>query len=162
MEVDHFNPTLSKASRNNYVNLFLSTRHCNNAKSETWPQRSARKKGIRLLNPCEEIDYGEHIFEHPVTHRLIGISPAGEFHIITCDLNARHLVDERRERARIFELLQSRDITLKTSPVLFPSMESQLLREQFEKMIPPIPYLPVTHAKYKEELEILQALYSEH
>jgi hypothetical protein len=81
MEIDHFNPLLKGFERHRYENLFLATRHCNGAKSDTWPSKVARKRGIHFLNPCQELDYGVHIFEHPITHRLIGVTPSGDFHI---------------------------------------------------------------------------------
>lgn len=163
MEVDHFNPLLTGSDRHNYNNLFLATRHCNGSKRDTWPSKGARKKGIHFLNPCKEIDYGVHIVEHPITHRLIGISAAGDFHITACDLNALHLVNERRERAAIHEVLTKTGITAKgavhgrwsDTAVLAPI---QSLREQVEKMIPLIPYLPKDHPKYEEELIVMQLL----
>lgn len=161
MEVDHHNPTSSK-TRNKYDNLFLATRHCNNAKGWTWPSKLMRKKGIRILNPCAEIDYGQHILEHPVTHRLIGVTAAGDFHITTCDLNAQHLVDERKERAAIYDLLQSTGFNIKkispTGGTAFPSREIELLVQQAEKMIPPIPYISSDHPKYAEEIAVMRAL----
>jgi len=158
MEIDHFNPLLSGLKRHKYENLFLATRHCNGAKSDTWPTKIARDKGIRFLNPCEENDYGVHLFEHPVTHRLIGITPAGDFHITVCDLNATQFVNERADRAKIYDLLQNTPVTpthkSKNGEVLEPI---KLLREQFEKMIPLIAYLSSDHPKYQEELDVIHA-----
>ena len=142
MEIDHYNPTVKGHLRNKYENLFLATRHCNGSKSNTWPSKAMRKKGICLLNPCAEMDYGFHIFEHPVTHRLVGVTPAGIFHIICCDLNAEHLIVERRERAKILNSLE----------------EVPMLREQVDKMIPRIAYLPKDAPEYNEELEICKGL----
>lgn len=158
MEIDHHNPTVKGHLRNKYENLFLATRHCNGSKSNTWPSKAMRKKGIYLLNPCTETDYGFHIFEHPVTHRLIGVTPAGIFHIICCDLNAEHLIVERRERAKILDSLEEVPITLKPGSDSFPSAQMQLLREQVEKMIPRIAYLPKDAPEYNEELEICKGL----
>jgi len=157
MEIDHFNPQPGKG-RNNYGNLFLATRHCNGSKSNTWPSRKLRKSGIRFLNPCEEADYGHHIFEHPVTHRLVGVTPAGKYHIISCDLNAEHLTNERRERAEIWDHLDNLPVTVKTDPDAFPLESSRLLRVQAEKMIPLIPYLSKGCPEYSEELQLMQAL----
>lgn len=158
MEIDHFNPELKGLERNRYKNLLLSTRHCNGAKSSTWPSKAARKKGIHILNPCEERDFGVHIFEHPITHRLIGVTAAGDYHITTCDLNARHLVEERRDRARIHELLSDTDVTVKGQLGTFPTPETLLLREQLEKMIPMIPYLPKSDPAYDVELKLMGML----
>ncbi len=163
MEIDHFNPCLEDPYRNRYENLFLATRHCNGSKSNNWPSRKARKKGIRFLNPCAEMDYGPHIVEHPITHRLIGLTAAGDFHITTCDLNADHLVYERTQRAKIFELLESKTMLLKAGISILPGGEqassiAQMLREQVEKMIPKIPYLSAEHPKYSEELDLVAEL----
>jgi hypothetical protein len=162
MEVDHFNPILTGSNRNRYENLFLATRHCNGAKSDTWPTKVARKRGIRFLNPCLEPDYGVHIFEHPVSHRLIGVTPAGDFHITVCDLNAAQFVTERRERAQIHDLLSNTFVKASATPPDANVLNHiQLLREQLEKMIPLIPYLPKEHPKYQEELDIIAALASQ-
>ena|ERR1041385_2442236 len=159
MDIDHYNPMLQGAARNKYENLFLATRHCNGSKSNTWPTKSARKHGIRFLNPCEEMDYGVHIVEHPETHRLIGLTPAGDFHITCCDLNARHLVDERRERAKIHALINDTAFTTKGSgndqQILAHKL---LLQEQLRKMIPMIPYLSKDHPAYAEELLLVAAM----
>jgi hypothetical protein len=158
MEVDHFNPKLTGASRQKYENLFLATRHCNGSKSNIWPSRKLRKSGIRFLNPCVEIDYGVHIFEHPMTHRVIGVTPAGKYHVISCDLNAEHLTVERRERAVIWERIEQMPVTINDDINAFPLSALKLLREQAEKMIPRIPYLSKDFPEYEEELRIVEAL----
>ena len=157
MEIDHHNPTLTGAARNRYENLFLAVRHCNNAKGDRWPSNSARRRGIRFLNPCKEMDYGEHIVEHPKTHRLIGLTPAGDYHITNCDLNAPHFVTERQQRAAIHELLNKTRVGV-SSFDQFPAEVLGLLREQIDKMIPLIQYLPKTHYKFEEELVLMEAL----
>jgi hypothetical protein len=142
MEVDHFNPKLKGATRNNFKNLFPATRHCNGSKSNHWPKPAARKMGIRFLNPCEEMDYGIHIFEDPNTFELIGATPAGKYHIRFCDLNAPHLILERKDRAALRKLLGSFPITVKIPNALQDGNfldSSALLRTIAEKMIPPIP-----------------------
>ena len=75
MEVDHFDPTLEGEERNAYSNLLLATRHCNLAKGDRWPNEEDRAAGIRFLNPCEEQDYGVHLFEDPVTNELSARHP---------------------------------------------------------------------------------------
>jgi hypothetical protein len=62
MQVDHFNPNLKKNFLQDYVNLFLSTSHCNGSKSDRWPTNKERAKGWRFLDCTKEIDYGVHIF----------------------------------------------------------------------------------------------------
>jgi hypothetical protein len=148
MEVDHFNPTLKGAERNKYSNLFPATRHCNGSKSDEWPSVRARKAGLRFLNPCQEQDYGVHIFEDPRTHELIGLTPAGKYHLRYCDLNAPHLILERKERAQLRALLNSCPVTAKIPiPALYGTQTidcSVLLRAIVDKMIPPIPVPPAS------------------
>jgi hypothetical protein len=143
MEIDHFNPRLLGLARNKYSNLFLATRHCNGAKSNHWPEKRQRLLGVRLLNPTKEQDYGSQIFEDPTTHRLIGATPAGIYHIRICDLNAPHLVNERANRAELRRILHEYMPTLKIAPGTVGKSNlldsSSLLRDIVEKMIPPIP-----------------------
>ena len=140
MEVDHFNPTLPNRSRNRYSNLFLSTRHCNLTKRAYWPSPTDQKKGIRFLNCCEELDYGVHIFENSETHELVGVTPAGRYHIIACDLNADHLVTERRERSLLRDLL-TRTVVIVRPNTNLGSLRAnlKLLASIVDRMIPRIP-----------------------
>ena len=136
MEIDHFDPRKKGDFLQQYDNLFLATRHCNGAKRNFWPSANEQSLGLRYLNPCREHDYGEHLFEDPKIHLLIGVTPAGRYHIRMCDLNADHFVAERRERAEIWELLQSA-ITVKRHQM--PHLAADLaeaLRKQAEQMIP--------------------------
>jgi hypothetical protein len=146
MEVDHFNPILRGLARNKYANLFPATRHCNGSKASLWPSAGLRKAGVRFLDPTKEHDYGVHIFEDPATHALIGTTPAGRYHIRCCDLNAPHLVIERRDRAKLRELLHSCHVTSRV-PLSVLADENALdiatvLRGILEKMILPIPPPP--------------------
>jgi len=143
MEVDHFDPYLPERLRHRYSNLYLASRHCNNSKRRHWPKRSQLQAGIRFLDCCREWDYGEHIFEDPETHRLNGVSPAGRYHVRICDLNAPHLVRERKERAQLRRLLTS-------SPAIIRNLEKalelsnllKLLNDIVDRLIPPIPAAP--------------------
>jgi len=151
MEVDHFNPNLRGPARNNYSNLFPATRHCNGSKQDTWPEPKFAKLGARFLNPTKEQDYGTHIFEDPTTHRLVGTTPAGKYHIRCCDLNAPHLVLERAERARLRRLLNDYPVTAKL-PLQIANQgdmldASSLLRAILENMIPAIPAPPHASAR---------------
>jgi hypothetical protein len=141
MDVDHHNPTLSDATKNNYNNLFLTTRHCNGKKSNNWPSTEQQKLGIRFLNPCEEIDYGVHIFEDPDTFEVWGETPPGRYHIRILDLNAPHLVKERRIR-HIFRSLYgepSRVELVGNPPDPAAALNGiKAFVEEFEMMIPPI------------------------
>jgi hypothetical protein len=136
MEIDHFDPRLKDEFLQPYDNLFLASRHCNGAKSSVWPSRLEQSLGLRYLNPCREQDYGEHIFEDPRTHLLAGVTPAGRYHVRMCDLNADHLVAERRERAEIWKLLRTA-FTVKRHQTPEAATElAEALRKQAEQMIP--------------------------
>jgi hypothetical protein len=142
MEVDHFNPTLPNRLRNKYSNLFLSTRHCNLKKRAYWPLAVDQKKGIRFLNCCEEMDYGVHIFENPETHELVGVTPAGRYHILACNLNADHLITERMERSLLLNLLaRTVAIVRPNTDLRSLRVNLQLLTTIVDRMIPPIPSL---------------------
>jgi hypothetical protein len=144
MEIDHFDPRKKEDFIQRYENLFLATRHCNGAKFKFWPGGAEQALGLRYLNPCREQDYGVHIFEEPKTHRLVGVTPAGRFHVRMCDLNADHFIAERRERAEIWELLHTA-VTVKRNQM--PQMAGELaeaLRKQAEQMIPEFPHLSKT------------------
>ena len=84
MEVDHFDPRRKKDLIHAYANLFLASRHTNGKKGDNWPSRTEQAAGCRFLNPCEEMDYGEQIYENPATHRLMGVTPAARWHIRIC------------------------------------------------------------------------------
>jgi len=140
MEIDHFDPTLKGRIRHRYSNLFLASRYCNNKKHGNWPSPEAQSKGVRFLNCCREQDYGEHIFEDPGTHQVVGVTPAGKYHVRILDLNAPHLVDERAERSRLRKLLyQDRKIVRESSAAMraFHVLETQL--GYLIPMIPPLP-----------------------
>ncbi len=139
MEVDYFDPNKKKDLIQGYDNLMLSTRHCNGAKGESWPTVGDQRLGIKFINPCEEMDYGVHIFEDSKTHELVGVTPAGKFQIRKCDLNAPHFVDERRTRSNIWKFLNQGPILVKND---YLDQACKMLMEQAEKMIPPFPYLP--------------------
>jgi hypothetical protein len=139
MEIDHFDPREKEEFIQRYANLFLATRHCNGAKGQEWPSAAERALGLRYLDPCQEQDYGQHMIEDPQTYRLVGLSPAGKYHIRMCDLNAEHFVAERRERSEIWELLRAA-VSVKRNEM--PQLAADLaaaLRQQAEKMIPELP-----------------------
>lgn len=139
LHVDHFNPTLTHPDRNRYGNLFLASSHCNGLKSNTWPTRAERKRDKRFLNPRREMDYGGQIFEVPETHRLVGTTPAARYHIRILGLNAPHLVNLRKERSNLHELLQE-------TPVVCKTLESEereaLFHEMKHQLKTKIPHIP--------------------
>jgi len=111
MEVDHFDPTAKGAERNRYENLMLATRHCNLMKVDRWPTESEKNAGCRLIDPSKEADYGEHIFEDPDTHLLVGTTAAGRYQIDVCDLNHETFVSERTNRAKFRTLIANNPAT---------------------------------------------------
>ena len=141
MEIDHFNPRKKKNFIQEYENLFFSTRHCNGSKKATWPSESDFKLGLRFLNPCCEEDYGPHMAEDSGTHLLVGLTPAGKYHIRMCDLNADHFITERRDRAEIWALLKSGGRIKREHPLSDAADVVAALRKQAEQMIPEFPVL---------------------
>jgi hypothetical protein len=138
MEIDHFDPTITGRKRHVYSNLFLASRFCNNRKQANWPSPKERRLGFRFLNCCEEIDYGEQILEDPTTHRLVGTSKAAIYHIRVLDLNAQHLIDERRDRAELRKLLFEDRKRVKETQAAMTAF--RLLRDQLDYLIPSIKY----------------------
>jgi hypothetical protein len=138
LEVDHFDPGRKKDLFQDYENLLPASRHCNSKKSDNWPTVVERAAGIRFLNPCSEIDYGEQIFEDPQSHLLRGVNPAAIWHIRMCGLNADHLVNERKKRAGHWKLLKEKSIRIKSNLESVSELISRF-KAEVEIMIPPIP-----------------------
>ena len=140
MEIDHHNCNLPDAVRNNYDNLFLSTKHCNGHKLAKPSERDIRL-GLRFLNPCIEDDYGTHIFEDPDTFELWGDTPEGRYHIRNLDLNAYHLILERKTRHAARTEWEKEGLVTTADPaadldgtgVFLSSMKGEI-----DRMIPPI------------------------
>lgn len=147
MEVDHFNPRRKREKYQNYDNLFLATRHCNGAKSDRWEKNKDRERGARFLNCCEEMDYDVHIFEDPETHEVVGVTREGIYHVRNCDLNAPHLVQERKQRAQLWDLIEKTPVRIRntgggTTANAQAAMElAEALRKVASEMIPKIEYL---------------------
>jgi len=148
MEVDHFNPKISGKRRNWHGNLVPSARLCNNTKSDHWPSKEEIEKGIRYLNPYDEMDYGVHIFEDRSTGKLQGVTPAGKWHILRVGLNADHLVKARLRRTLIVRkflegaMLSGAD---SKNEMIGKVMEhfSEVSEAVLNSAIPEIPQLPV-------------------
>lgn len=139
MEVDHFDPRKKNDSVQEYANLYLASRHCNGLKRDTWPSPDEHRLGIRFLDCCKELDYGKHLFEDPLTHKIVGTTPAGRYHCRVLGLNDRHLVEERRHRTEIAAALAA------LPPILPNEPERQVaagLRRHLALLIPPIPPPP--------------------
>ena len=137
LEVDHFDPRRKKDLIQDYNNLFPASRLCNRKKSNTWPTREEIAAGCRFLNPCEEVDYGEQVFEAPLTHRLVGTNPAANWHIRVCGLNADTLVYERRRRAEHWDTIKRTVIRVKGDQQRVGEL-IQKFRWEVELMIPEI------------------------
>lgn len=140
MHVDHFDPRRKKLKRQEYSNLFLADAHCNCAKGETWPTAEDQAAGCHFLNCCDEYDYGKSIFEDPITHELIGTTPAAIYHIDTIDLNDPGLIAERKSRAEIFSRLDHLKKGSKHSSDMAESVNR--LIEMAKDLIPVIPAPP--------------------
>lgn len=141
MEVDHFDPRQKRDFIQDYRNLFLATRHCNLAKGKQWPTKADIAAGLRFLNPCEEMDYGEQILEDPISHKLVGLTPAAIWHIRKLNLNAEHLRMERHDRAEIWKDLRSAFTIKPRVSVDVVTTASATLQATVDRMIPEIPYL---------------------
>ena len=137
LEVDHFDPRRKKDLIQSYANLFPASRHCNGKKSDKWPCKGERATGCRFLNPCEEMDYGEQIFEDPTTHELVGMTTAARWHIRVCGLNADHLTQERRRRAKHWRTIKGAIIKVKGDQYQVSELATSF-REEVELMIPEI------------------------
>ena len=141
LTVDHFDPRRKRDYLQDYRNLFPSTFHCNRAKSNNWPTKQELELGCRFLNPCEENDYGETIFEDLQTHKLIGTTRAATWHIRMCGLNAQHLIDERAMRSEHYKRLRAIPIAFHGDHQAVADM-ARGYRELIETMIPEIPAPP--------------------
>jgi hypothetical protein len=144
MEVDHYDPTKKADVQQDYYNLLLATRHCNGSKSSYWPNAEQLKKGLYIINPCVEQDYGNHIYEDPLTHRLWGCTPTGIWHIRYLDLNATHLVNERKDRYNFNRQMNREPKILKGRGWINLGLPEQIktLRQRVDLMIPEWPQKP--------------------
>ena len=137
MHIDLFDPRLKKHYQQPYWNLYLATAGCNIAKRDNWPTPAEVAAGARFLDPCKEKDYGVHRFENPITHEVVGVTPAGRYQILICDLNASHLIIERAERAALRRILFG-PAKIKTTSFAAAKEAIVALRQQYERKIPPV------------------------
>ena len=138
MEVDHFDPRRKKDKIQVYSNLFLADRHCNGAKGDVWPSASDRARGCEFIDCCKEVDYGNVIFEDPLTHRLVGTTPAAIYHIEMIDLDNPGLVKAREHRSKVLSTLAEAEKSKD------PAIKAIVAKLEDEKkyLIPPIPPPP--------------------
>lgn len=143
MEVDHFNPQLKAGRRNAYSNLVLTLGACNNRKRKTWPTADEQRRGIRLLDPTAESDYGVLLFEDPTTHEIVGTTPAARYHILKLGLNEPDFVRARSERTELEAV--TRNAPNSAPPQMaWPEMARavKLLNQLVDRSIPRIPPPP--------------------
>lgn len=140
IDVDHFDPRLKSRYLQSYSNLFPASRHCNGKKQNAWPTKEMEAAGIRFLDCTKEHDYGVHILEDPVTHRVFGITPAGRYHVRVLDLNAGVFIKHRQMRANLRVFMTETPLTIKPKVLnqLRPAVE--LAKNLLEMAIPSIPY----------------------
>ena len=147
MEVDHFNPRRKRDAYQKYNNLFLATRHCNGAKHDRWESNKKRKLGARFLNCCVEEDYDVHILEDPETHEVVGVTREGIYHVRNCDLNAPHLVQERKQRTQLWDLIEKTPLRIRntaggtTANAQAATEIAEALRKVVSEMVPKIKFL---------------------
>jgi hypothetical protein len=98
-EIDHFRPRKSKGSHS-YLNLRLACHWCNLYKGMFWPAIPHLAAGQRLLDPCNEVDYGVHLFEIPAKPGEIEATGVGKFHVERLRLNRRPLQRKRLAREK--------------------------------------------------------------
>lgn len=115
-EVDHFDPRKKQDKIQQYSNLFPADRRCNRAKGAQWPTDEEQKLGIRFLNCCEEVDYGECIFERPETGELVGTTVAARYHIEALRLNCPELCRLRKKRTRTANAIHNLEVEAKNRP----------------------------------------------
>lgn len=140
IDVDHFDPRLKTHYLQSYSNLFPASRHCNGKKQNAWPTTEMQAAGIRFLDCTKEHDYGVHILEDPVTHRVFGVTPAGRYHVRVLDLNAAVFIKHRQMRANLRTFMTETPLTIK--PKAFDRIRAaiQLAKALQDVAIPFIPY----------------------
>jgi hypothetical protein len=143
LHVEHFNPNLKSAEIQDYFNLFPVSHTCNTVKGKKWPTKEELADGLRFLNCCEEVDYGEQIFEDPISHELVGTTPAAKFHLRHCGLKGgrtgAYFRDQREKRSQLWKTLEGYGVTptnVETIHVADPAVQS--LIALVKGMIPPI------------------------
>ena len=116
LDVDHFDPRLKARYLQSYSNLFPASRHCNGKKQNAWPTKEMENAGIRFLDCTKEHDYGVHILEDPVTHRVFGVTPAGRYHVRVLDLNAGVFIKHRKMRADLHVFMTATPMVIRPKP----------------------------------------------
>lgn len=94
-QIDHFRPR-SRGGTHKYANLRFSCGSCNRRKGH-WLPSGQHRRGERILDPCAEWDYGDHLVERQ-DHHLDALTAEGRFHLERLRLNRSNLVEQRRRR----------------------------------------------------------------
>jgi len=102
-EIDHFCPVSRGGAVNDYANLYWSCSGCNAFKSNKWPNEEMELIGVRLLDPCREWEFPQHLLEDE-SGILQGRTKAGRYHIDCLRLNRRSRVDKRQDRNELMAL----------------------------------------------------------
>ena len=103
LTVDHFRP-VAAGGDDTEENLVYACVRCNQYKGALRPEAMDRGSERRLLHPRRD-DLSLHLIEDPLTGRLEGLSPAGQFHIEALRLNRPALI-ANRQRGHFLEILQ--------------------------------------------------------
>jgi hypothetical protein len=143
LHVEHFNPNLKKEEIQAYENLFPVSHTCNTVKGKKWPSDEELRAGLRFLNCCEEIDYGEHIVENATSHELVPTSPAASFHLRWCGLKGgktgEYFRTQRQERTKLWQILETYGVTPENADfVQVPDALVQAMINVAQELIPPI------------------------
>ena len=107
--------------------------------------------GMRLLNPCKEMDYGAIIFEDPDTHELVGSTPIARYHIDILDLNNPSLVLARKERSELRALLDVPVLLKNETALTDPGLQTVMkaLQQILGYKIPNIPAPPTARIDHQ-------------
>ena len=138
MEVDHFNSQAKASCVNNYSNLILAFRNCNNKKGAHWPTAKMKRDGIYFIDPTKERDYDFQIFEDPATGKLVPTTRAARYQIDMLDLNDPSFIQERKDRSDLRALLEQNIAQSLAGSFSEIGNVVRSLRELIDRSIPPI------------------------
>ncbi|MBI4904266.1 MAG: hypothetical protein HY820_11555 [Acidobacteria bacterium] len=123
--VEHFRPkSRFPHLRNQYSNLYYSCNRCNEFKGDRWPDQSILEKGIRLLDPCEDDTYRQHLLRQ-TSGILEPLTPSGDYTNHLLFLNRDDLVEFRLLSFRIDALTQQ--VQAATTMVEIAALRGELL-----------------------------------
>jgi hypothetical protein len=150
-DIEHFCPRKAGGA-NDYENLYWSCKSCNGLKWEHWPRETERKRGNRYADPCRELDYGQHLIEK-ANGMLVAITQCGRYHLKKLVLNRPDLVEWRRKRTEIRELvarckqeIQNLQSAGKSASSL--AAYASAIAEHERQLVIAIPYIPDKKQQY--------------